>query len=370
MRDYLYSVITDRAKGIKADILRGLLFLASQIYSLLIRAQNLTYKYKLLKPAAVDVAVISIGNITWGGTGKTSMVLLLADYLSGQGRKVAVLSRGYGKNQKFLPARQAVKTKNQELEAYKLIGDEPYLLGEKNPNVPVLVGRDRIKNAEKAVREFNCDTILLDDGFQHRRIERDLDILLIDVLDAFGNGYLLPRGSLREPAANIGRADVIVLTNYATDERKAPGLLSQVKAINDKIPVFHASYRFKRLYDILTKENRKPDLYIDKPISIMAGIGNFASFRESVKSALRPNISCEFNFPDHHDYTREDLRGVWQSCCDKGVNLIITTEKDAIRIRPHLSSLPDIKLLVLEVSLEISDNSKEFFRIIDNVFTN
>jgi tetraacyldisaccharide 4'-kinase len=377
MKDYLYKVITDQVEGFPVVIIRFFLFILSQIYSLLIKIQNYCYSQGFLKPASVDVFVISVGNITWGGTGKTSFIQLLVEHILAKGKTPTILIRGYKKapacpagrqNPKLLPVRQAGKT--QSPDNYQLMGDEAYLLKEKFPAVTVLVGRDRVASARKAVGAFNCDYLLLDDGFQHRRLGRNLDIVLIDCLNPFGNGYLIPRGILREPIQNLERANIIVMTNCEFDKQSQKQLWFMIKNINDNALIVYVSYRFKGLYELGTKKAKLISEISGQRVGILASIGNFNSFKLAVDKFLEVKLEKEFNFPDHHEYSDMDLETVVNASKQANLNMIITTEKDAVRLKSKLDCFEDIELLVLEVRLEIIENSQKFFDCVDNVLIN
>lgn len=362
MRNYLYNVISDKESGILAEAIRSLLLILSFVYSFFVWLKNLAYENKLLRPDSVGAKVISVGNITWGGTGKTSMVMLISDFLLSKGKKIAILSRGYKSQGK-------PNSKNSGL-GYKAIGDEPYLLKEKFPQVPVLVGKDRVTSAIKAVKDFKSDTIILDDAFGHRRIARDLNIVLIDVLNPFGNGYLLPMGILREPVQALIRADIIVLTNCEFDREKQKKLWFDISWINDRALVVYASYHFKRLYDISRRQTVDRAEVCLGPVCALASIGNFSSFRLSVESFLKADVKLEFNLEDHFEYTKEYVENIINSCRRLEIDTIITTEKDAVRLRPWLWDNLGVKIVVLEVNLEIIENKERFFEAILNVYNN
>lgn len=358
MRTYLYNTITDKTSGFLAEATRSALLILSFAYSFFVWLKNIAYENKLLRPDSVEAKVISVGNITWGGTGKTSMVMLISEFLLSKGRKVAVLSRGYKSRGKADP-------KDAGFE-YRAIGDEPYLLKEKFPHLPVLVGRDRVSSAIKAIKEFQSNTIILDDAFGHRRINRDLDIVLVDVLDPFGNGYLLPRGILREPLEALSRADIIVLTNCEFAREKQKKLWFDISWINDSALIVYSSYRFKRLYDIANRQTIDRAEVSLRPVCILASIGNFSSFKLSVDSFLKVDVKLELNLPDHYEYSKEYVRATLDTCRKAAIETIITTEKDAVRLRPWLSDSPGVKIIILEVILEIIENKERFFEAILN----
>ncbi|MEW6008705.1 MAG: tetraacyldisaccharide 4'-kinase [Candidatus Omnitrophota bacterium] len=361
MENYLYEVITDKALDIKAQSLRVVFHILSFFYCALVRLQDFVYKKKILRPAHLEVKVISVGNITWGGTGKTSLVSILAKFLSGKGKRIAILSRGYKRVQSTEYREQKTR------EEYQLMGDEACLLKEKFPEIPVLVGRDRVENAIKAVKDFQAEVVLLDDGFQHRRIKRDLDIVSIDCLNPFGNGYCIPRGILREPKSSLERADLVVLTNAEFNKEEAKELEFDIRDINSKAPIVYASYRALCVRDFPSGQVIIPSHMVGKPVCLFAGIGNFESFRNTFVSSIGGNVKLEFNFPDHYQYQKQDLLEIQDACIKQGVNLIITTEKDLVRLKQFIDNSLLVKIAVLEVELEILKNKDKFFERVENV---
>ena len=188
IKTYYIDLVKDKRKGALAAFFSFFLLLISFIYGFFVKLTLRCYQMKLFKSYRPGCRLISVGNISWGGTGKTPLVEALAKFLQQEGKKPAVLIRGYGK-------------------------DEIYMLKDKLKDIPVLAGRNRIRTARYALKHYGADTIILDDGFQHWRLERDLDIVLIDVKFPFGNRSLTPRGILREPLSSLSRADVFGLTN-------------------------------------------------------------------------------------------------------------------------------------------------------------
>jgi tetraacyldisaccharide 4'-kinase len=359
MRNYLHGVIIEETKDSFSEGLRFILFVLSLIYIKLMQLQDWAYRYGLLKSAKVKARVISVGNITWGGTGKTSMIILLTEFFAPQGKSVAILSRGYGRTKRY-PLNAIPLT-------YQDIGDEAYMLQQKFPDIAVLVGPDRIKNARKAVDKLKAEIILLDDGFQHRRLSRDLDIVLIDVLNPFGNEYCIPRGSLREPKEGLKRAHIIVLTNCEFDKEQAYDLTRHFRQINPKALIVQASYRFAGLFDALTQETVVATQIVGKSVCLLASIGNFESFRKTFSAFVGGKIVYEFNLPDHYRYIKDDLRHITDTCIKHGAYTVVTTEKDMVRLQSYLNDSLGIKIIVLKARLEILENQGAFFGKLNDV---
>lgn len=304
---------------------KTVLRIISLLYGLVLSFCNFLYKVNIFKPKRIKAKVISIGNITLGGTGKTPAVMALAKKLNGEGRKVAVLLRGYkGKNEN---KGGVVSNGSSILLSPKESGDEAYLLAERLSGVPVLVGKKRAKSARIAIDRFGAEVLILDDGFQHRRLARDLDIVLIDAANPFGNGRLFPAGILREPLSALGRADVILLTR--TDEAaNKEEIKKRLFKINPLALIIESVHQPICLLD---KEGREHPLTIIKGKKVLAfsGIGRPESFEKMLKDLGAKEVVC-LRYPDHHLYRQKDIREIKEKA--KGVEFLISTEKDKVRL--------------------------------------
>lgn len=341
----MYSVITDKRKGVLADILRIFLVFLSVIYSLAIRFISALYKFGLLKTYHPLCKVISIGNITWGGTGKTPLVEKIASYLNHRGCKIAVLSRGYSLNASLT--------------------DEPQYLQD-NLGVPVLVGRDRIKNAKLASKQYQIQAIILDDGFQHWRLGRDLDIVCIDTTNPFGSGWVLPRGILREPLASLRRADIFFLTKTDLGRDNLAMLKDKLREINPQALIVESIYEalyLRRLNDAALKINT--DELRGKRVGLLAGIADPAYF-EYMVHRLGINPVLKFYYPDHYAYQKKDLDKISCDYTTHNIDTIITTPKDASRLSGQPISLKP-QTLVLYIEVRITKNESEFFSRLSSV---
>jgi len=241
MERYLYSLATDRSRGFIAAIIKFFLFLASAIYGLVIRALIFLYR---LSPCRLGCKVISVGNITLGGTGKTSLVKVIAGYLQQRGHKVAILTRGYKRK----------KITNYELRItnYENMGDEPYMLQMSLADIPVIVDSNRVRSANRAISEYGTDTVIFDDGLQQWRIKKDLEIVTIDATNPFGNLHMIPRGILREPLSCLKRADVFVLTktNLNADLESIKDILNKLNPSGLIIESIHQPQGFYNIHDL------------------------------------------------------------------------------------------------------------------------
>ena len=341
-REYLYNLVTYKIKGPWAALLRGLLFVFSLVYGLVVVILAGFYK---LRPTRVNCKVISVGNITLGGTGKTALVEYLSAKLSSKGNKVAVLSRGYKRDVKQLGSRG--------------MGDEPAMLQKKLPQVPVIVDKDRLKAAVRAIKDYAVDTLILDDGLQQWRIFKDLEIITIDTQDPFGNFRLLPAGFLREPLTALSRADIFVLTQGDPDQDTA-GLTAKLKRLNSRALIVESRHKPEGFSNL-----NKPDeiLSIDsfkgESKVVFSGIGNPQAFENTVHS-LGINITEALRFTDHHDYTQADLDDIIKCARERNSDTIITTEKDAVKI--VRLRFDGVRILSLNIKLSIIKNEAEFDR--------
>lgn len=325
---------------------RGILFLLSVPYRLMIFLRNRLYERQMLQTFRLSCPVISVGNITVGGTGKTPCVIYLAKMLQRRGFHPAVLSRGYGGNSKD-PV-NIVSDGTSILLGAEVAGDEPLLIAQSAPDVPVLTGPRRELTGKAAIERFGADVLICDDAFQHRRLCRDIDVVLMDGRKPLGNGRLLPRGELREPASSLKRASCVILTRmdqaHPADER----VLQVTRASN--IPVFRALHRFS---DLAAADGRRfpPEVLEGKNICAFCGIAKPLSFQKMLLD-LHPK-SLSFNdYPDHHAFTRRDVEELQTKYVSMGADYLVTTEKDAMRLAAYPGFLE--RLYVMRMDMEIS----------------
>ncbi len=312
-------------------------------------------KKGMAEAISAGVPVISVGNVTAGGTGKTPCIILLAQLLLQMGRKPAILSRGYRSG---LEKEGGMVTDGKTIAVSQhMAGDEPYMMALKLPGVSIFVGKDRVASAEKA-NALGADILLLDDGFQYWKLKRDKDIILIDCTNPFGYGHALPRGLLREPLTALSRASLFILTKsdqvHHTDKEE---IKEKLRAYAPDVPILESTHSPAKVvpYDKWKKsihEGPLADVKMKKAF-LLSGIGNPAAFRETAKEAgLRP--VGDMAFPDHHAYTEEDVRNAISEAKAQAADLIVMTEKDAVKMM-KLTSLDksDIPFAVLEIEMAI-----------------
>ncbi|MBU4457973.1 MAG: tetraacyldisaccharide 4'-kinase [Candidatus Omnitrophica bacterium] len=323
------------------------LIIFSSIYYLAMLVRNLFYNWRILKAHSLNARVISIGNVTWGGTGKTPLTAFMANLLLGRGLRPVILSRGYG-------------------------NDEEALLSRLAPGVRVLAGKDRVKSGKEAIGKFSAKTLLLDDGFQYRRLKRDLDIICIDATNPFGNDWVIPTGILREGLGSLKRADIFLITkiNLVEDKKKLKELEARLGKINPGAVIVKSIHNPQYFYKLADDKIVDGARLRNKDIVLVSAIGNPSSFEKTILS-LGLNIKKHFIFRDHHWYKEKDLKKIDSYCNKNNIDTIVTTEKDAVRLRasslePRASiRASSIKhrasmFLVLRIQLELTDNVQGF----------
>jgi tetraacyldisaccharide 4'-kinase len=354
-QDYLYELATDKATGLAATAVKAGLFILSLVYGSAVSVWIFVCKFIKIR---LPCRVISVGNITLGGTGKTVMVELIVDHLKNLGHKTAVLSRGY---------KRPRVTSAKSLPGYETMGDEPFMMLEKFQDVPVLVGPDRVRSAKTALADHKVDTVVLDDGFQQWRIKKDLEIVMLDGAAPFGNSRVLPRGLLRQPIYTLKAADVIVLTGPGNaDSSFTKKLLSR---INPRALVVRAQHSAKAVFCLSRKSQLLGvDFLKGQTAAVFCGLGNPDSFRSLLaETGLQEGMF--FRFPDHHRYYEDDLERIFRQASLKGIRLLVTTEKDAVRIPLAASKRFGENIFVLKVKLKIKNEEQRFFDRLQRVYS-
>jgi tetraacyldisaccharide 4'-kinase len=343
-----------KEKTLGERILLFPLTLLSLPYGWAVGARSLFYSVRLLKTKTLPCPVISVGNITVGGTGKTPLVMALARGLMASGISVAILSRGYKGTKASGPVVSNGKSIFLSPEAS---GDEPFLMAQVCKGVPVLVGKNRFTNGRIALERFGIKGLLLDDGYQHLSLHRDLDILLIDAHIGFGDHHLLPRGILREPLSHLCRADLFILTKV-DDLETSRSLEKKIHEIHPGAQVFHSHYQPMGLVD---SKGEQEELYSlkGKKILALSGIANPDAF-SSLLRKCEVEIASEAIFPDHHFYLPKDLSSIKEK--SKGVDWIVTTEKDMLKLR--ILGIDHLPIRSLRIEMKIWEEEAFFKRII------
>ena len=287
------------------------------------------YHRRWLTVKRLPCRVISIGNLTLGGTGKTPMVEVIASLLREEGLRVGILSRGYGGSSRG--ALTVVSDGEKCLLSPDVAGDEPVLLAERLPEVPVMVGRDRYAAGMLAVERFGVEVIVLDDGFQHVQLARDLDILLLDASRPFGNGRLFPRGDLRERPTAMARAHATVFTRWHPDSTH-PTPSVQLPPLTP--PVFYSQHQPLDLRVLNDGQILPLTALRGRRILAFCGIGTPNYFRQTLQR-LEAEVVTWKTFPDHHPFARSEIEPLIQKAKDCGAEILVTTEKDGVRLRKY-----------------------------------
>lgn len=329
--DYYRELISGQKRGLWPSLQRSGLYLASLPYGWAMDLRNRLYEHGWKRSHRAPVAVVSVGNLTLGGTGKTPCVEYVARLFRKQDLRVAILSRGYGSGEGR--------------------NDEALVLEENLPDVPHLQGADRVGLARTAVEELESEVLVLDDGFQHRRLQRDLDLVLIDTTNPWGYGYLFPRGLLRESLRSLRRASVVLLTRCdQVDERMRMRIQESIASHAPNAPVALTTHQPIELRN--SEQQTAPlETLKTRPVAAFCGIGNPQAFRQTLIDL--GGAICDFRiFPDHHAYTRADMEGLWGWAERQASDcIVLTTEKDLVKLR--LAKLAGRALWALRICLHI-----------------
>lgn len=322
----------------------------ARLYALAVHIRVYCYRKGILKARALDHPVISVGNLTVGGTGKTPWVAYLAEMLKKSGYQPVILSRGY--RGKAEHSTLLVSNGRQILCEPEECGDEPYWLAQKLKGVPLAVGKNRYRAARQIQGPGERTVFVLDDGFQHLALKRDLNILIIDATDPFGGFRLLPRGRLREPLKAIERADLVVVTrsHYPFDQDE---IELQVRERNAEAPLTYFYHDATGLYDLKSGRSFTPRDFMGKRVIALAAIGNPGIFlRDLAHYQIR--VVTEFLFRDHHCFTQSEIDSVLGKCAELGTDGVVTTEKDAVRLQKL--EFADNRIFALQIEVRAEDD--------------
>ncbi len=376
LETYMLSIIDGSEKGKWPSTLRVLLKGFSLLFSLIVQIRLQLYKHRIIRGNTLGCQVISVGNLTVGGTGKTPVVEVFARNLQQQGRKVAILSRGYkSKEMSFrekmiqrvttgkieTPPRVVSDGKRLLLDSWTA-GDEPYMLASNLPDVSVVVDKDRVKAGKYAIKELGCDTLILDDGFQYLKLGHRLDIALVDRTNPFGHGHLLPRGLLREPMRNIKRAGFIFITKCG-DEGE-PELKEQLRKLNPVAEISECRHAAKYLKDVFGDETYPLEKLNGMKIAAVSAIAVPESFEKALE-AFGAEIVYTRRFADHHRFSQQEIINTINWSIKRGAEAILTTEKDAVRF-PFVERR-DIPVIYMRVEIEMLSGEEEFMDWISRI---
>jgi tetraacyldisaccharide 4'-kinase len=359
VEQFAIDVILNRRQGARATLLRGLLYALSFMYERIVQFRLFLYRHRILRERTLGCLVVSIGNLTVGGTGKTPIVEKFARALHNGGRRVAILSRGYKSVPQAAPKRRlfgkkAIAPPRVVSDGKSLLldsltaGDEPYMLANNLKDVIVLVDKDRVKSGLYAIKELGADTLLLDDGLQYLHLKHRLDIVLIDRQAPFGNEYLLPRGTLREPRRNLRRASYIFITKCTGEPNEE--LIKRIRLYNRTAEIIECAHQPLHLQNVFTGERLPLEKLQGTFVGSLCGIAAPESFEDGLRK-LGARIELAKRYTDHHRYTEAELKSFINRCVRRDLAMIVTTEKDAVRL-PRLMT-PDVPIYFLRVEIQI-----------------
>ena len=367
---FALEVIFGERRGKKAALLRGVLFGLSKMFLIIVKGRRWLYEARIIRDHPLGVQVITVGNLTVGGTGKTPVVEKFARVLTDQGRKVAILSRGY--RSKPPPLTQRWKNKlllQDEIVPPRVVsdgkslllnsedaGDEPYMLASNLKDVVVLTDKDRVKSGRYAIEQFGCDTLLLDDGFQYWKLAgRRRDIVLVDAQQPFGNEHLLPRGTLREPPEHIRRADTIFITK---SDGETAGLRARIRKHNPSAGIIECVHWPLFFEDVFNPDQREQIGWLKgKKVATLSGIAQPESFEQSLLQQGAELVYTK-RFADHHRFNQQEILNTINRAKKRRADVILTTQKDAVRF-PKIDRR-DLPIFYMRVEIKILSGAKDF----------
>jgi tetraacyldisaccharide 4'-kinase len=363
------EVTLEERRGFRPALVRALLYGGSKVFQVAIKVRRFLYNVRIMRDSTLGVQVIAVGNLTVGGTGKTPVVEKFARELRDQGRNVAILSRGYRSkpapfhvsllNKLFLrddttPPRIVSDGKSLLLDS-EMAGDEPYMLASNLKDVVVLVDKDRVKSGRYAIEKFGCDTLLLDDGFQYWKLRgRRQDIVLVDRQQPFGNEFLFPRGSLREPPSHVGRANYIFITK---SDGQTEELRRRLTAFNPDAGIIECIHHPLYLEDVFTGEQHGLEILTGHKVASLSGIAQPESFEQSLVK-LGTELVYSKRFADHHRFTQQEVLNVINRSKKRQAQMIVTTQKDAVRF-PKIDRR-DLPIYFMRVEIKILSGANDF----------
>ena len=376
---YFLEIIEGRRHHRSDRLVLGFLFVASRFYRMAVQFRLWLYDKRFFRNHATGCQVVSIGNLTCGGTGKTPVVEVFAKSLTKQGRKVAILSRGYrskeqrkfyqkllgklsGRKRKMLPPR-VVSDGHDLLLQSDAAGDEPYMLASNLQNVAVLVDKDRVNAGLYAIDEYKIDTLILDDGFQYLRLKAHINIVLVDSTSPFGNHHVLPRGLLREPIKNIRRADYVFLTK-SNGGNHLRHLKTFIRRHNRRAEIIECCHKPQNLVTLEGRNILPLSALKGAKVAALSAIARPDSFERFLED-FGADLVLKDHFADHHRYTQQEIIDFVNQAKAAGAEMIVTTEKDAVRI-PRLDRC-DVPILYLRIQIDILSGQESFNQCISRI---
>jgi tetraacyldisaccharide 4'-kinase len=366
---FVEGVIYDRDLSVSARLFGLFLRPLSFLFSGIVRFRLFCYTRRFIfKDKPVNCLVIVVGNLTVGGTGKTPVVERFTKELMARGRRVAILSRGYkSKEEKsnrkwyqlfskavFQPPKIVSDGKNVLLDSEEA-GDEPFMLAMNLKGAVVLADKDRVKSGLFAIEKFKVNTLVLDDGFQYLRIKGNLNLLLVDQTNPFGNRCLLPRGILREPVRHLSRASYVFLTKSEVEPDLE--LLQTIRKYNSKAEIIRCVHKVRYFQEVNTENTQPLDFLYELYVGVFCGIASPRGF-EDIIQRISGEMRFKQRFLDHHRYSHDELDRLFLKAKNAGADVVITTEKDAVRIPSNYK--PIIPFYYVRMEIEIIEGFEDF----------
>ena len=378
LENFVTEVVVHNRRGIRASLLRVAFRGLAVVYSSVVSFRLMLYRERFIHDHHLGVPVVSVGNLTVGGTGKTPVVELLSKSLRDKGRRVCILSRGYkSKRQRKAPllkrlgAKLGLVEKPEEIpprivsDGEKVLldshdaGDEPFMLARNCPGVPVVVDKNRVKAGAHAIKHLGADVLVLDDGLQYLKLKHRHDIVLIDKTAPFGsNGHMLPHGTLREPPRSLRRASYIFITK---SDGESDDLVKQIRRYNKAAEIIECRHRPMHFEEIQTGEKMPLEEMRGKFVGALSGIAVPESFEHGLRR-LGARIEITSRFPDHHRFHGPEIIQFIERCTRRDVHCMVTTEKDFVRF-PKLPKL-DIPFYFMRVEIEIVKGREVFEKLV------
>ena len=342
------------SRNTEERITEKLLRPVSALYTAIVSLRNTLYTRRIFQAHRLPCTVISVGNIVVGGTGKTPTVIAIAKRLQEDGVRIAILLRGYAR-QSPQEKITVVSDGEKRLCSHAESGDEADMMARLLPGIPIIVGRNRYAAGQLAIERFKSDVLILDDGFQHRQLHRDVDIVTVDATRPFGTGQLLPAGTLREPLTALRRADILLLTR-ADKPAQVSRIRGKLGTLAPNTPILESVHRPTHLYRLHAFGNTEPlslNWLSGKRLLAICGIGNPNAFVETIASYTPETVDL-LEFPDHHAYTEADCQRIQCRLKQTGAAFIVTTQKDEQKLARFAQELP---ITVLAVAVVITDGN-------------
>jgi tetraacyldisaccharide 4'-kinase len=358
MRSFLEDILYGRRRGLSTLLLRAALRCVSLLYGTAVRTRAFLYSRGWLRSNAVPCRVVSIGNISVGGTGKTPVVIMTARALAEAGRRTAVVSRGYLRDRH---GTTVISDGKRILVSPREAGDEPHLVAASLPGTPVVVGRNRWKAALLAWERFHPDVIVLDDAFQHLPLRRDMDVVTLDANSPFGTGRLLPRGTLRESPRALARAEAVIITRF---DREPPSreIEDAVHRIHPGLKIFYSRHIPHRLRRFSDGAELSPGSLKGRRIAALSNIANPGSFYRMLES-LGAEIVWKCTRPDHYRYRPGEPEDIGRQAGEHGAGMVVMTAKDE-RNLPEGCGFGAVEAVILDIEAVLVHGKDKYVKLV------